>query len=85
MIDLSEVGAFAFEPTADGVPVQFGLYLPGIGDGFQVMVLVIPQADRFTATVKPQGVSPLANRGSERAVVGGGDHRSAARHEFRQA
>jgi hypothetical protein len=53
MIDLSEVGAFASDPTPAGVPVRFGLYLAGIGAGFQVVTLVIHSADRFTAGIPP--------------------------------
>ena len=54
MIDLTEVGAFASDPTPAGVPVRFGLYLPGIGIGFQVVVLVIHSTDRFTPGIQPQ-------------------------------
>ena len=54
MVDLSEVGAFASDPAPDGVLVRFGLYLPGIGAGFQVRVLVIHSADRFTPDIEPQ-------------------------------
>jgi 1,4-alpha-glucan branching enzyme len=54
VIDLKEVGAFASDPTPVGVPVRFGLYLPGIAAGFQVVVLVIHSADRFTPGIQPQ-------------------------------
>ena len=54
MIDLTEVGAFALDPTPAGVPVRFGTYLPGIGAGFQVVVLVIHSADRFTPGIESQ-------------------------------
>lgn len=54
MIDLTEVGAFASDPTPVGVPVRFGVYLPGIAAGFQVAVLVIHSADRFTPGIAPQ-------------------------------
>lgn len=54
MIDLNEVGAFASDPTPAGVPARFGVYLPGIGDGFQIAVLVIHGADRFTPGIRPQ-------------------------------
>jgi 1,4-alpha-glucan branching enzyme len=54
MIDLSEVGAFASDPTPDGVPVKLGIYLPGIGAGFQVVVLVVHSVDRFTPGIQPQ-------------------------------
>ena len=54
MINLTEVGAFASDPTPAGVPVRFGLYLPGVAAGFQVVVLVIHSADRFTPGIEPQ-------------------------------
>ena len=54
MIDLAEVGAFASDPTPAGVQVRFGVYLPGIAAGFQVVVLVIHADDRFTPGVPPQ-------------------------------
>lgn len=54
MVDLAQVGAFPSDPTAAGVPVRFGVALPGIGAGFQVRVLVIHAADRFAPTVLPQ-------------------------------
>ena len=47
LINLAEVGAFPSPPTAAGVPVRFGVYLPGIAAGFAVRVLVIAEADRF--------------------------------------
>ncbi len=55
MIDVSEVGAF---PTFTGsaFQVRFGVYLPGIrsSDGFDVVVRVIPQLDRFDTAIQPQ-------------------------------
>jgi maltooligosyltrehalose trehalohydrolase len=59
MIDLAEVGAFASDPTSEGVPVRFGLYLPGIGPGFQVVALVIHADDRFTPGVPSQAFDLL--------------------------
>lgn len=55
MIDLAQVGAAPAAPTAAGVPVRFGLYLPGVTaeGGFAVLVRVIHQRDRFTAGVPP--------------------------------
>jgi maltooligosyltrehalose trehalohydrolase len=58
-IVLSEVGAFpSFAPG--GLQIQFGVYLPGVRsvDGFEVVVRVIHQNDRFNPAVQPQD-SPL--------------------------
>jgi maltooligosyltrehalose trehalohydrolase len=55
MIDVSEVGAFpSFTGTA--FQIRFGVYLPGIrpSDGFDVVVRVIHQLDRFDTAVQPQ-------------------------------
>jgi hypothetical protein len=70
MIDLAEVGAFASDPTAVGVPVRFGLYLPGIGPGFEVQVLIIHSADRFTPGIQPQrfDLQPSASRSTPRTA-----------------
>jgi maltooligosyltrehalose trehalohydrolase len=55
MIDLSEVGAFPAAPAANGVPVRFGIYLPGIDPqaGYDLKVRVIQKADRFTPGIAP--------------------------------
>lgn len=55
MIDLSEVGAFPAAPSAAGVDVRFGLYLPGIDprDGYEVLVRVIHKDDRFIPEIPP--------------------------------
>ena len=55
MINLDEVGAFGMAPTAAGIGVRFGLYLPGItpGAGYQVVARVIHQDDRFVPEIKP--------------------------------
>src|SRR5258707_170 len=55
MINLNEVGAFASAPSVAGVPVRFGLYLPGITPqaGYEVVVRVIHEADRFTPEIHP--------------------------------
>ena len=52
MIDLSKVGATASVPTAAGVDVHFGIYLPGIdpSDGFDIQVLVIWKRSSENAT-----------------------------------
>lgn len=54
MINLQEVGAFAAAPTAAGVDVTFGVYLPGImtQDGYEVLVRVIHKDDRFVPEIK---------------------------------
>ena len=54
MIDLNEVGAFATAPSAAGVAVRFGVYLPGLASeaGYQIVVRVIHQNDRFVPEIK---------------------------------
>src|SRR5260221_4787065 len=49
MINLNEVGAFASATSVAGIPVRFGLYLPGITPqaGYEVVVRVIHEADRL--------------------------------------
>src|SRR5260370_9814018 len=56
MINLNEVGAFASAPTAAGVPVRFGLYLPGITPqaGYEVVVRVLHKEDRFNPDIHPR-------------------------------
>jgi maltooligosyltrehalose trehalohydrolase len=55
MIDVSEVGAFP-SYTGTAFQIRFGVYLPGIraSDGFDVVVRVIPQVDRFDINVQPE-------------------------------
>jgi maltooligosyltrehalose trehalohydrolase len=55
LINLSDVGAFASPPTAAGVEVCFGIYLPGIDpeDGYEVLVRVIHKDDRFVPGIPP--------------------------------
>src|SRR5260370_35244247 len=55
MINLSEVGVFVSAPTATGVPVRFGLYLPGITPqaGYDVVVNVIHKEDHFKPEIEP--------------------------------
>lgn len=59
MINLSEVGAFPNAPTPSGVPVRFGIYLPGISpaSGYRVLVRVIHKNDRLTQGIQPQDFS----------------------------
>ncbi|HUX88219.1 MAG TPA: hypothetical protein VMW65_14550, partial [Chloroflexota bacterium] len=54
MIDLNEVGAFATAPNAVGVRVRFGVYLPGLAaeNGYQIVVRIIHQYDRFVPEIK---------------------------------
>jgi maltooligosyltrehalose trehalohydrolase len=61
MIDLNEVGAFASVPTADGVKVRFGIYLPGIEQeaGYKVNVRIIHKDDRFAPHIATRDF-PLA-------------------------
>src|SRR5215813_13723298 len=52
MIDLTKLGAFPSNPTTSGVPVRFGIHLPGItGADFQVDVLLIHRNDRFNPDI----------------------------------
>ena len=52
MINVSEVGAFP-STTPGGFQIYFGVYLPGIraADGFDVVVRVIHQEDRFDPSI----------------------------------
>ncbi|HWS85025.1 MAG TPA: alpha-amylase family glycosyl hydrolase [Ktedonobacteraceae bacterium] len=54
MIDMNKVGAFVSALTGAGVPVRFGIYLPGIEqhDGYEVLVRVIHKEDRFNPDIK---------------------------------
>ncbi len=58
MIDLTEVGAFP-SVVPGGFQIRFGLYLPGIRatDGFDAVVRVIHQDDRFDPAILPQDTS----------------------------
>jgi 1,4-alpha-glucan branching enzyme len=55
LITLDDVGAFAGAPNAAGVPVRFGIYLPGINqaDGYEARVRVIHSEDRFDPDIQP--------------------------------
>ncbi len=66
MVDLSEVGAFASAAPAGGIQIRFGLYLPNIraADGFDVLVRIIHQLDRFDPTIPPQDIALAWSAGS---------------------
>ena len=65
MIDMTQVGVFP-SVTAAGFQIRFGVYLPGIrgADGFDVIVRVIHDADRFNPAIQPQDTSLTWNAGS---------------------
>src|SRR5579859_1165948 len=53
LIDLAEVGATAGNPGAAGLPVHFGIYLPGLDPAtYQVIVRVIHSADQFDPSIR---------------------------------
>lgn len=56
MIDIGEVGAFSTRQPDGSVDVKFGLYLPGItpAEGYQAVVRIIHNDDRFDPTVFPE-------------------------------
>jgi maltooligosyltrehalose trehalohydrolase len=56
MIDLTEVGAFSTKQPDGSIDVKFGLYLPGItpDQGYEVVVRIIHNDDRFDPSVPPQ-------------------------------
>jgi 1,4-alpha-glucan branching enzyme len=58
MIDITQLGAHAEAAPNDGAHVRFGLWLPGIAEGFEVTALVIPAVDRFDPGV-PAKAFPL--------------------------
>ncbi len=64
MIDLTEVGAFP-SVVSGGFQIRFGLYLPGVRatDGFDVVVRVIHQDDRFDPAIQPKDTSLAWNAG----------------------
>ena len=64
MIDLTEVGAFP-SATPAGLQIRFGLYLPGIrgADGFEVVVRLIHDDDRFNPAIQPQDTALKWNAG----------------------
>ena len=56
MINLNEVGAFGSIDASGNLSVRFGVYLPGIRftDGFELVVRVIHQDDRFDPAIPTQ-------------------------------
>jgi 1,4-alpha-glucan branching enzyme len=66
MITLTEVGAFADLDANGNLQVRFGVYLPGITylKGYQVVVRVIHQADRFDPDIPTQNFNLNWQNGS---------------------
>lgn len=58
-IDLQEVGAHPALNAGEDLEVRFGLYLPGItsANGYQVIVRLIHERDRFTPEVPTKNIS----------------------------
>jgi maltooligosyltrehalose trehalohydrolase len=56
MIDIGEIGAFSTKQPDGSIHVKFGLYLPGItpAEGYQVIVRIIHNDDRFDPTILPE-------------------------------
>jgi len=67
MITLGEVGAFADLDANGKFQVRFGVYLPGItpAKGYQVVVRVIHQADRFDPDIPARNFTLNWQNGSE--------------------
>lgn len=65
-INLNEVGAFSPVDANGNLAIRFGLYLPGITstNGFQVVVRIIHQLDRFDPTVQPVNLNLAWQAGS---------------------
>jgi maltooligosyltrehalose trehalohydrolase len=61
LIDLNEVGAFSSVDSAGVFSIRFGIYLPGVhaANGFEVVVRIIHQLDRFDPVIPTVDV-PLA-------------------------
>jgi 1,4-alpha-glucan branching enzyme len=57
-IDLTQAGAFPSVDAAGVMSLRFGLYLPGVTQtaGFQVVVRIIHQDDRFDPSIQPVDV-----------------------------
>lgn len=57
-IDLNEVEAFSSSDAAGMFSIRFGVYLPGVrnADGFDVLVRIIHQNDRFNPSIPPVDV-----------------------------
>ena len=65
-INLNEVGAFSSVDANGNLSLRFGVYLPGITsmNGFEVIVRIIHQLDRFDPTVPPVNVNLAWQAGS---------------------
>lgn len=65
-IDLTQVGASSSVDIAGNLALAFGLYLPGVqgSSGFEVLVRIIHQADRFDPSVPPVDVKLQWQAGS---------------------
>jgi 1,4-alpha-glucan branching enzyme len=66
-INLNEVGAFSSVDANGVISIRFGLYLPGVRStgGFELLVRIIHQADRFTPGINPVDVSLAWQQGSD--------------------
>jgi maltooligosyltrehalose trehalohydrolase len=66
LINLNEVGAFPGVDAIGNLSLRFGIYLPGIRrtGGFEVIVRIIHQEDRFDPAVQPVDVSLAWTAGS---------------------
>jgi maltooligosyltrehalose trehalohydrolase len=66
LIDLDEVGAFSSVDAAGAFSIHFGIYLPGIQstNGFEVIVRIIHQLDRFDPQVLTVDVPLVWTAGS---------------------
>src|SRR5581483_9279695 len=67
MINLTEAGAFASMDASGKLQVKFGIYLPGITQtkGYQVVVRVIHQDDRFDPDIPTRNFNLTWQNGSE--------------------
>jgi len=65
-INLNEVGAFSSADANGLLSIRFGLYLPGVQStaGFEVVVRIIHQADRFTPGINPFDLNLTWQQGS---------------------
>ena len=66
LIDLNEVGAFSSVDAAGVFSIRFGIYLPGVQatNGFEVVVRIIHQSDRFDPLVPAVNVPLVWTAGS---------------------
>jgi len=71
LITLNEVGAWSSVDAAGIFSIRFGIYLPGVQgtNGFEVVVRIIHQLDRFDPLVPTVDV-PLECRRIARSICG---------------